>query len=1829
MSKIKNIFIFLFFFQLLLQVNNYQIQSISFSEFKEGIQNKFISEGVTYEVSYSQGQITSNYLKILLTQESSNSYIYFSPTSNERKGAVLFNSEYKKDVPLYINKDFLSAESNRFYLTVSCFSYECAFSISIKELNEINLSRDETYSFYTTNNKNTKNIFKINRGQEEDSYITFWATGHKSISMSIKYHYSTDSSYSEIVNIPSIDYVNGKISSINESKYQRSTFGDSYYIIEITSDQDALVSFGTKTSKVSNDLKLYSYNINSKEMQGYLSPDISSECYDFNINYLSQNEKLYLNVIDFNKLINIEIKNKIDKTTSSVLSIPDGMNTFELTSEYSNKYICFSLIDSKRTNGFYTFQVINKSTQGNYINLYFPQIQGYPYRRILSSGESDFYSVLPQNDLGNEFKYNLKVISGYPKMYIMKCEEYPKCKLDINNIPSNTIIPQNINDIYSYSLYSKDISKMISGVQYVLFVHCQNSDVGQCIFETNFYTEKSTIYLKENERFYNKISENEKDSYTIKLNNFNLDNSNKFIILNFITFNGDISINYSPKNGYVIKSYLSGNKNYFIIKKESQAQYIDNNEITFIVSGISASYYTVYFNYINIDSKKEISYSESRVSYIETIFPETENKHIKIKNRKKLEKNNFITNFISLNCQISIKRVYNNKETNIENINNFAQDILVRNEENREEYDIGEYQYSIKLEKMLSVTEYQENICMIYISSIEQNNNNENDYKKKQILVSEGSVNQIKLNRNLNQIEYIYPHLNKSGYVSLFFNSEIDSKININIEINSKQLSEFQMSKSKHYIIKESIIRSDNYCPINNNIPNQPCNIKIKLSLDEKFYSDEPIIKFNIKSKEIYPIYLSKLFLRQDIIISSYYQYYYIEIGKKEEGEVIVNFNRGNGKVFSRLIPKGENEGQGWMNKYILPNKEANELTYDIYIKTISYTSQMTNGCDNGCYLVIRVEPDIAEDNINLKDENIVLPISIIAHSNEPSSKELTEEQINFINVPSNEYVFGNTNDQMIKKYYTFFVPNDCDELIFELQTEVCKLHVNIGDKKATINSGFNFYKLGVDSVYRITKEKINEILKKESNSSIKNIKLNMAVSTEYLEDSYTSLYSFRIRTKKKDEIEVIHLNSDQKTICDIKGKNGNCYFLLATNKIIHNLNNNLFFYALEENEVKYKYYADIIDKKIIDENNQSELKLKLPSKDNKKWSNENSKKNYLYINNKEIFNYFGSNDDLYIILNVEINSNKAENEITTVNLIHTLYTYIGLITPNPTSMQLFSTMESPIRFRFPEEEIKAQNTRFHIINLSGSGYIINEKNPSEKFYLSNPEESIDISIDINKLEGNTILKAINSNNNEIFGFYLYYEVESPEENFNELEFGRSTEIVYKNTDFPFILISKLPDKKSIVDVEIKLNIKDEAQTEVIKENEQFDISGVLTEEEIIYSKKSNYHKNPSFDKKINGIYDSVSNIGRIQFTPSQMEDFNIKNISYLYIMISKSNKNKKIYNDISLDCVFLPSNKNGYYASVNKYIEGKLPYNHEGYIRYELNRLESKNKFMRIEFSTNTDKIAYAINYNKNNNENLDFYKNNTNFDSSEFKDGKSVIILKIDNDDITSVYLTIFNNENQQHKNYDKLSNFIFKYEVGINKDNFSKKYLKENTLKFEFIKSSNKIKLNVPQIITGENKDFKIDYYTKLISADEVFQNEKIDTISNIESTSIKIYRKSVTSRGEEQQIELTEINEDRIYYIVIIVKVNDEKTSEFFSFKNIYNPTNQIDNNNNNKSNSKGNNSKIAIIIVIIIIIIILIIVFYLIYLKMKKSNEILMKKISSLSFISPQEEGMIQ
>ena len=113
------------------------------------------------------------------------------------------------------------------------------------------------------------------------------------------------------------------------------------------------------------------------------------------------------------------------------------------------------------------------------------------------------------------------------------------------------------------------------------------------------------------------------------------------------------------------------------------------------------------------------------------------------------------------------------------------------------------------------------------------------------------------------------------------------------------------------------------------------------------------------------------------------------------------------------------------------------------------------------------------------------------------------------------------------------------------------------------------------------------------------------------------------------------------------------------------------------------------------------------------------------------------------------------------------------------------------------------------------------------------------------------------------------------------------------------------------------------------------------------------------------------------------------------------------------MECNIFPSNHDGYYIDLNKYKNGKIPYEQNGYIRYELSRINALYIFMRIEFSAHYEKIYFSLNLHKLNDDisKIDFYKNNTDVIYNEFYNGKNVLIIQFTSDDIKSVYLSIFN--------------------------------------------------------------------------------------------------------------------------------------------------------------------------------------------------------------------------
>ena len=1631
--------------------------------------------------------------------------------------------------------------------------------------------------------------------------------------MNVKY--VDESNNSETV-INTSQLANGKYSFIKESDYPVNFEENSsmnYFIIEINSPGNSLVSVGSNLNLFQNNNQINQYTPNSKEIYGILNNNSPKQCFDFGIKS-TQKLNYYLSVLDFQKNINIEITNKSGDKISTQ-EITNGMILVTITSDNAENYYCLTKKNNDNIEASFALQVTYDVENNYQKNIYSPQINGFFYERYLEAGQLAFYTGLSSLKFKTELRYILKKISGNPLMYFAKCETFPHCEFDINHLPSDSTNPTKTNDIFSYSIYKTEMTNAISPEQYVLLVLCMDES---CSFETNFYSELDNFILPKEKKIYQTIMDEGLTNFVIKLDG---ENNYKQIFVDFYTYSGDISIKYEAE-GFTVREYFAGNKKYFVLDKNTN----NKNEVYFYVTGEMDSYYSVDYKLISADTDKIIMLEESGINYLETIEPKFGYKTVSLVNSRLRDERNFLVNFYSLNCEISVTRKLNGQEKKLENIDYLAQDIILNSDDG---YNSEKYDYYMEIVKMDNVTKFDTNWCMVHVSSIENNLNIESNYQKRQLLTSEGVINRIILNKSFPKIEYIYPHINPSGYVLINLNMGTNSKVNVKITIDNKEYKEITTGKSQYFIIEESKLRSNQYCPILVTRPNQICNIIVEITLDSQFYDEEPLIELTIKSKEEIPSFISKSKLRRDVITGNYHQYFFTEVGKNEQGNVNVNFDYGGGNVYGRIIKKNENEGSGWMNRYILPNENNNMLKYDYYTKKIYYDIENTQDCEYGCYLFLKVEPYFFDEYY--KYENIAYPISLSIESIDGSLDTITQNLLNSIDIPINEYIIGDTIpfSDRFNNFYTFWIPFDSEELIFEFIGDSTYISINIGNAKPTLDkSDFILNEIGQDDILRITKTQILEKIG-TTVSNIKNIQLTIAIGAKYKDNENSSLFSFRIRALRKNEIELIPLTNDHKTLCDIKGKNGNCYFILPYHRKVDE-QNNFFFHALDMPNVDYNYYAYEVDKDIITNRNNDKINEIISNKQNAKWSNENSKGNYLYIDNSQISD---KENGVYILLNIEINApKKEENEKTTINLLHTVYSYKGIILPNPSNTQLYIANNNNLNELILNFSPHNENLIVHIKSIYGKGKVFwdlsddiilnknkfqetNSEDENTYYYLSSPGDTVSLTIGnseilpFHAINTNPNTYAIDTNNEPGFGFYIYFEKESQNQNYHNIFYGQSSLFSFKNTDFPYIFYSRLPDKTHEIDINIKINslkykafylenyLKNEEMEENIPSYDEFEINGLVINETIIYNKKSNSDYIPENKNEIKGIYDPVNKLFKIQYNKETFNKYDINN-NYLYITISKGQNNKKIYTEATMECSILPSDNDGYYPEMNKYINGKIPYEQDGYSRYELTRINSLYEFMRIEFAANFDKVNFALNSHRLNDDinKIDFYKNNTDFISHDYYNGKSVIVVNFPSDDIKSVYLSVFTTQNS-HKNLEqKLSNFIFKYEVKEKNDFINLIPETDEVSSFNYNRGA--INITLPRII-GVTTQSKINYIAKLISTDDAVKDENMYTISPLESTPIKVYTKTQQDLGSDEKLELIDIHNDKIYYLVINCEVFDkENKEEKFGFKYIYNPTDY-----------KEEKAKVslAVVLVVIILMVVLAIGFVLVFLYLKNTN----------------------
>ena len=303
------------------------------------------------------------------------------------------------------------------------------------------------------------------------------------------------------------------------------------------------------------------------------------------------------------------------------------------------------------------------------------------------------------------------------------------------------------------------------------------------------------------------------------------------------------------------------------------------------------------------------------------------------------------------------------------------------------------------------------------------------------------------------------------------------------------------------------------------------------------------------------------------------------------------------------------------------------------------------------------------------------------------------------------------------------------------------------------------------------------------------------------------------------------------------------------------------------------------------------------------------------------------------------------------------------------------------------------------------------------------------------------------------------------------------------------------------------------------------------------------------------------------------------------------------------------PANNDGFVAEMDKYIYGKIPFEQKGYIRYELNRISSLYKFLRIEFSANYDKINFALNSFKLGDDisKIDFYNSNIEFTKENYN-GKTVIIIEIKDNEIKNIYLSIFNTDNSDHLNNQKqLSNFVFRYEVK-EQNNFSKIKPKEESLLWIYDRSTLDITLPTFDSLPS---DSIVNYFVKVIPSENRIKNENYNSLSLIESNVTKLYKKTQTDFSKKDNMQLLDLHSDKVYHILISCEVVSNNYKEIFGFKYIDNATSGEEEENNNKT-------VLIVLISVISVVFVAAIIFIIICLWVRKGNLMRTKQLNELT-----------
>lgn len=1650
----------------------------------------------------------SPYTHIEIKSSTSKPIAFLSTDSQCQDNRLLMGNTHDGSLDLFIKKEQFP-DNQTLYICAECEDEKnCNYIISRLPAKSCVLNMGKKYSYYITE-KNTEMEFDIKSDNHKIVYYQIWVKGGNS---------KLETNYDNIVE-KSFD--GGIIYQIKNNALE----GSNYCKLKIKGKKGEYITIGTMTIIDNNSQnKLV---VNDLETIGVITKEVDNIC--FQLYYegsTKENEVIYMNEYFYEMYGQTYFKDGNNQYSGN--SIYESYAVTILTSKdfSNNKQFCVSVFDPQKLP--YVFNLkLASNKRSNYNKLMeVPQIPGITYHQVLYKGEIGIFRGSSTYEDSNIINYGMKQIFGFSEMYFDKCTNYPNCTYNENELKNITNVYSSSRvSVYNYNLEDeipKKTNSPIGSFQPLMIVKCNEGQdsQGYCVFETNIFTNKDRIILKLAETMSNFVLKGEKNYYSINI-------PEQYIpivmILDVMVFSGEVNVNIEDNTIHGSSSFLS-NKISYLLNITENIKFLNFN-----IHAEKNSFYIV--KYQLKGSQNFLNNIESRANYVETLTTEAGNQRfILLKNHKKDIGAHFLSSFYSKNCRYNISRYDPNTRgfLFIDTYDDFAHILL---EKDSPSYVSG---YIFMLNAIdTEISTYQKKTCLLYISGYELENDSQT--QQRTIALSEGISHYFDFSDKFPKISYTFYINDLDNPIYIDFNLIDKAGFIVEIIFGHETLERFGIYRNQQKFLNTSVLKSK--CK-----DKQVCMVQVDISLEQKLNKTK-VVETTISHVKAAPMYLERNIFREDIIIGSYYKYYYMTIEKGEVGEITVDYKRSSGHIYASIVSKNNDtkiNDADWRGTYKFPKTIKESLAYEAYFKKINIYNEDTKNCEKGCYLLITIQSSNLRNNTHESYQLVPYRITI-----NPRIYSYNIENYNYVpkvRIPVNEFIIGNIapSDKEIYEFYQVWLPFDSELVIVDWQADNPSLYINVGNQRPTTED-YNFkIEKGHDTILRIQKSTIFKVLELKNmtipeNNSLKRISLVFGVHTKLVDTLYSSVYAFKlfqppnyVEGDYKMTFELLHIRSDQKVQCVPKQSGGvlGCAFAVIFDG--SDIDSHLIVYPrAQDDTVDVQFIGDLVEAEAIERNNiTAVINNYMPGMKGEFMSSGDV--NYIYVDKID------KSKCLLLVVTL--------TEGSIIEVLSSTYKYDYKITPNPSTPQIFALKDNNMQYSFDT----TQDLLINIVCVSGQGYFYWDEEKAVKYYLSGKEDRLTLTSatkDVKYKLANLVAKpdneaAVNGNKPE-FIYYITYYPRNPEYNIDQVQVGRATEFNFRDTKFPLNFFTQINENDITVSFNFYKYFSNNNITILESDKPMFKIWGVVITEEEAYNARYDRSYKPPKEKEVEGHFDGA--FGILYLSSEDIQKFNIneKDKRYLFFSIEKNDNIPYDFYGASLE-LFISQEKDNSpsYCPENVYINGKLGKRYS--ITYKL-KTNIDNPCLNIEISINNPGIGFFLHTN------LEDRQGSTinNYSLYNYVNGKRIMSFPFSEEFILNnpVYISIFRTDDEVE---DNLSSFIFKYTNEKNSDKLNSTFLENENVDLK--------KDNDSYIITFNKINHNdVVYYIKGINENSFSDGELIDSMACSETNGIyKQLNNPVANSEGKIQVKLEK--KKPITYIKVLAKITYNATKIYL----LYNP-----------------------------------------------------------------------